>query len=203
MALWFEDCPVSSIPSLPRPEIWPASLGMATISEEDSASATLGPSPYVVHTRCRKGEVKKTWIILALALTCLLILAVGCEGKGQGDPSTTVASEVASLDPALLGKWRAIESIPEQNADYLGSYLDFRVTTDDEGNLVGQLVTPTGNGVTGYGDLYARGGVIRLGGYVRVGVALEGTYTVLGDTLTIVPAAATRLATVVYRRVAE
>jgi hypothetical protein len=34
-------------------------------------------------------------------------------------------------------------------------------------------------------------------------VALEAAYTIEGDTLTIVPAAATGLATAVYRRVAE
>ena len=145
--------------------------------------------------------MKKTWTILTLTLGCLLVLTVGCDGREQGGSSTTVAPSEASLDPALLGKWQAIGSIPEENADYLGSELDFRITTDGKGNPVGQLLTPTGNGVTGYGDLYARGGVMRLGGDVSVGVALEAAYTIEGDTLTIVPVAATGLATAVYRRV--
>jgi hypothetical protein len=157
--------------------------------------------------------VNRNFIVLALTSACLLTLVVGCEGNGRNDSagagaesrdfSTTAGPEVASLDPALLGKWQATDSVPEQNADYLGSTLDFRITTDDEGDPTGQLLTPTGNGVTGYGDLYAWDGVMRFGGDARVGVVLEGTYTIEGDTLTIVPAAATGLATVVYVRVAE
>jgi hypothetical protein len=156
----------------------------------------------------------KTRVLLTLTLSFVLpLLVAGCGDKartaGAGEEvatrstGTTAASVVVPFDPALLGTWHAVGTIPEQNLDYLGTDLDFRVTNDDRGNPVGQLLTPWGNGTMGYGDLYARDGVMRLGTDIEEEHVLEATYTVEGDTLTIVPAAVTKLAPVTYRRVAK
>jgi hypothetical protein len=155
--------------------------------------------------------VRKIGIGLLLGLTCvLLLMSVGCGGRNDAttdggevttsDIQTTTTTIVIPFDAALLGKWQAEGTISEPNALYLGADLEFRVGSG--GDWPGQLLTTTVRGITEYGFV-AENGTIQIATHVEREALLMATYTIEGDTLTIVPVAATKLATATYRRVAE